>query len=131
MKSPELDVLIDALESRADMTEADFDGVAHALEYLLPEKTPGSFSHLRISTTDGAMLLADDSFPNWSVHIRGRANDRGGNWQCTLREADSRDNDEVIGFGRSPILSQAILAATLRLSMILRDQDAKASSQED
>ncbi len=126
MKDPELDILIDELETRADMPIADFEGVVNALVYLLPGGVPDSARPERIATTDGAILVADDAYPNWAVHIHGRANDRDGHWRCTLREGDSRDNDAVIGSGRSPVLSQAILAALLRLSMILKKDDVPA-----
>jgi hypothetical protein len=62
-------------------------------------------------------LIADDAYPNWSIHIRGRANDRDGRWRCTLRENDNRDSDAVIGIGWSPVLGQAVLAAVIRLTM--------------
>lgn len=115
MKDPELDILIKELETARDMSIAEFDGVLHALAFLLPKVTlPTAES---IATTDQAMLIADAAFPNWSVHIRGRANDRDGHWHCTLRENDSRDSDAVIGIGRSPVLGQAILAAVIRLAM--------------
>jgi len=116
MKDPELDVLIKELETARDISIAEFDGVVHALAFLLPNVTlPAADS---IATTDQAMLIADAAFPNWSVHIRGRANDSDGHWHCTLRENDSRDSDTVIGIGRSPVLGQAILAAVLRLAMV-------------
>lgn len=120
MKDPELDILINQLETCADLSIAEFDAVSGALGFLLSdgsldtEPTPQ-----RIATTDGAMLITDEAYPNWTVHIHGRANDKNGHWHCTLRESDTRDNDAVIGSGRSPVLAQAILAATLRLSMIL------------
>lgn len=123
MKDPELDVLIDELETRTDLTVAEFDGVARALGFLLPD-VAGSEENLseRIGATDTAMHVADQAFPDWSVHIHGRANDKDGHWLCTLRENDERDNDAVIGSGRSPVLSQAILAATLRLAMTLHKE---------
>lgn len=123
MKDPELDVLIDELETRSDLTVADFDGVARAVAFLLPAvaQSEQNLSE-RIGATDTAMHVADQAFPNWSVHIHGRANDKDGHWHCTLRENDQRDNDTVIGSGRSPVLSQAILAATLRLAMMLDEK---------
>lgn len=116
MRDPELDILIDGLESRPDMTDADFEGVVHALEFLVPGTVSEGLKPQTVRTTDGALLVADDAYPNWSVHIHGRANDRDGHWRCTLRESDSRDNDAVIGQGRSPVLAQAVLAAVLRLA---------------
>ena len=115
MKDPEIDVLIEELETNREMSVAEFDGVVHALVFLLPEvDIPGPD---RIGTTDHAIHVADDAFPNWSIHIRGRANDRDGHWHCTLRENETRDSDAVIGTGRSPVLAQAILAAVTRLAM--------------
>ena len=122
MKDPELDVLIKELEDRDDMTVAEFDGVLHALAFLLPKKLSKAVTADQIATTDGAVHVVDNAYPNWSVHIHGRANDKDGHWRCTLRENDGRDNDAVIGLGRSPILSQAILAATLRLSMLQKEK---------
>lgn len=117
MKDPELDILIQSLETRADMTDAEFEGVIHALEYLLPVEVTKGLNPHRVRTTDGAMIVADDAYPNWAVHIHGRANDRDGHWHCSLREGGSRDNDAYIGSGRAPVLAQAILAAVLKLSM--------------
>lgn len=122
MKDTELDVLINTLETRNDLTVADFDGVVHALGFLIPGKVSDAVTPQSLCTTDGAMLVADDSFPNWAVSIHGRANDQDGHWRCTLRESDVRDNDEAIGRGRSPVLAQAVLAAILRLSIILSKQ---------
>lgn len=118
MKDPELDVLIKELETTRDMSVADFDGVVHALAFLFPDIALPTAD--RIGGTDEAMLIADDAYPNWSVHIRGRANDRDGHWHCTLRKSDSRDSDAAIGAGRAPVLGQAILAAVIRLAMALK-----------
>ncbi len=127
MKDPELELLISQLEDRKDLSVADFDAVIHALTFLLPEK----MSHIvatpqHICTTDGALIVADEAYPNWAVHIHGRANDKDGQWRCFLRESEVRDNDAVIGSGRSAVLAQAILAAVLRLSMHLSKQPASS-----
>jgi len=115
MKDPELDILIKELETTRDISIADFDGVLHALSFLLPDVALPQADKLR--TADQAILIADAAYPNWSIHVRGRANDRDGHWHCTLRENDSRDSDAAIGIGRSPVLGQAILAAVMRLAM--------------
>lgn len=121
MQSPELEVLINRLENEADLSMADFDGVLHALAFLLPDAVPVEENAAqRIGTADGAMHVADDAFPDWDVHIRGRAYGKHGRWHCTLRENDARDNDAAIGIGQSPVLGQAILAAVLRLAMTLK-----------
>ena len=124
MKDPEIEVLIKELEGSAGLTDAALEGVVHALTFVLSEKaTEGVTSH-QIGTTDGALHVADKAYPNWAVHIHGRANDQDGHWRCSLRENDGFDNDAAIGAGRSAILAQAILAAVLRLSMILKKDDA-------
>jgi hypothetical protein len=121
MKDQELQILINDLETRNDLSPAEFDGVAHALAYVLPNVAAES-KRLgeTVGHTDGAILIVDQAYPNWSIHIRGRANDKDGHWRCTLREGDTRDNDAVLGAGRSPVLAQAILAAVLRLTANLK-----------
>ena len=117
MKDPELDILIKDLETKAHLSLAEYDGIAHALAYLLPEAVPDEvMAPVQISTTDGAVHVADVAYPNWVVNIHGRANEKNGNWRCTLRESDVRDSDTFIGTGNSPVLAQAILAAVLRLA---------------
>ena len=121
MKDPELEILISELESRNGLSVAELDGVAHGLVFLLPKTIKSEDLHVdKLDSSDEAMLVADRAFPNWAVHIRGRANDKDGHWHCTLRESDVRDNDSVIGTGRSPILGQAILAAVMQLAMKMK-----------
>ncbi len=121
MKDVELDILIQKLETSSDLTIADFDGAVRALAYLLPGSVQEDDSApQRISTADGAVLVAANAYPDWAVHIQGSANAKNGHWQCTLRENDSLDNDAALGSGASPVLAQAIIAAVLRLSIILK-----------
>ena len=120
VKDPELSILIEELETRSDLSVADFDGVARGLSFLFSDRE--SLANLTANDVSGAehaIHIADLAFPNWSVNIHGRANEKDGNWRCSLRESDARDNDAVIGIGGSPVLSQAILAATMRLAMSL------------
>ena len=125
IKDKELDILIDELETNADMPIADFEGVLNALRFVLPERIAADTRPQNLATTDGALLVADDAYPNWAVRIHGRANDRNGHWHCTLRRDGSRDNDAAIGSGRSPVLAQAILASVLRLAMMMGTQPAR------
>lgn len=118
IKDPELDILVETLETRSDVTIAEYDGVAHALVFLLPDMAGNIVKPEELTTTDGAMHVADLAYPNWSVHIHGRANNKDGHWACSLRENDQRDDDAYLGSGRSPVLSQAVLAAVLRLAIL-------------
>jgi hypothetical protein len=43
--------------------------------------------------------------------------DADGNWQCTLREATTRDSDAVIGSGKGPTVSLSIVKALVKVSM--------------
>ncbi|WP_170608738.1 hypothetical protein [Ruegeria arenilitoris] len=120
MKDPELSTLIEELETRSDLSVADFDGVAHGLTFLFSgQESLAGLSAQDVAGAEQAIHIADVAFPNWSVNIHGRANERDGHWRCSLRESDARDNDAAIGIGSSPVLSQAILAATMRLAMSL------------
>ncbi|AML51499.1 hypothetical protein [Falsihalocynthiibacter arcticus] len=120
MKDPELDILIKELETQTDLTVADFDGVAHGMAYLLPDAVDTDIRLAeRIGTTDEAMRIADDAFPDWSINSQGPTNDKDGHWTCTLRENDPQ-GEAPMTTGRSPILAQAVLAATMRLAMTLK-----------
>ena len=124
MDKTELNIVIDELETQHDLTVADFQGVVQALHYLLPDDAAeGAHLAERLNATDDAILVADHAFPNWNVHIRGRTNDKDGHWRCTLRETDSSDSDAYIGTGKSPVLSQAVLAAVMRLAMAVHNDD--------
>ena len=122
MEDPELDVLIESLETRFDLTVADFEGVLRALKVLLPQKRPSGITAQKLGSTDGAILVASSAYPGWYIDLHGHATTRQGRWKCTLRESESRDNDAAIGLAQSVKPSQAILAAVLRLSMILDTQ---------
>jgi hypothetical protein len=130
MHDIELDVLIERLETRNDLTVGDLSAVALALSHLRPDVVtdPAAMARL-LDHTDGAMHVADLAYPNWSVAVHGRANDRDGHWRCTVREGDVSDNDHVIGTGRSPVLSQAVLAAVLRLANLTRSDRERATPE--
>ncbi len=124
MDKTELNIVIDELETQHDLTVADFEGVVQALHHLLPDDVAeGANLAERLNATDDAILVADHAFPNWNVHIRGRTNDKDGHWRCTLRETDSSDSDAYIGTGKSSVLSQAVLAAVMRLAMAVHNDD--------
>lgn len=59
--------------------------------------------------------LLDRALPGWSIHLDGTAHEPNGHWHCALRPSALRDNDEFIGYGKGPMLSNALLAALLRV----------------
>ena len=118
MDDDEVELLLNMLEERHDLTVAEMDGIRHALAYLLGshfDAARGTPEHL--GDTEAVLHIANDAYPDWVVNIHGRANDRDGHWRCTLREGDTLDRDAAIGSGRSPVLSQAILSAVMRLAL--------------
>ncbi|MFZ7091375.1 hypothetical protein [Primorskyibacter sp. 2E233] len=125
LNDQELDLLLNLLETRTDLSVAELDGVGHALAFLLKDrfdKRRGTPENL--GNTQEAIHIADEAYPNWVISLHGRANDRDGHWRCSLRETDAFDEDSMIGAGRSPALAQAILAAVMRLAMMERNQSA-------
>ncbi|MDU8911632.1 hypothetical protein [Aestuariicoccus sp. MJ-SS9] len=114
----EIGLLLTSLETRNDLSVAELDGVGHALAFLLKDRFDAKRgAAANLGSTEEALHIADEAFPNWSFTIHGRANDRDGHWRCTMRENETFDSDAIIGTGRSPVLSQAIVAAVIRLAM--------------
>jgi hypothetical protein len=121
MKDKELEIVVEELESRVDLSTADFDAVVNALHYMMPDRfaaTPNLDRH--VDTLDGALRYVSQAYPNWVVDIHGAAQKKGGHWRCTLREGDTSDNDAAIGLGNAPVPSQAVLAALIRLTATLK-----------
>lgn len=121
MKDRELEILIEGLEQRHDLSPADYDGIAHALQFILPAAL-GREAKLaeKAATADGALHLTAVAYPNWVVELQGMANEAQGSWRCSLRDGGTADNDAAIGIGHGPALSQAILAAVFRLTATLQ-----------
>ncbi len=109
------------LENRSDLSPADYDGIANALHYLVPDRFAGTQKlDAQIETLDGALRCVCLAYPNWMVDLHGSAGVKGGHWRCTLRENDTADNDAAIGLGHAAVPSHAVLAALFRLTAILR-----------
>ncbi|MDJ0994343.1 MAG: hypothetical protein QNI90_12260 [Dinoroseobacter sp.] len=121
MKDRELELIIEELEQRHDLSPADYDGVAHALQFILPEALAQEPElAAKAATTDGALHLIACAYPNWAVELEGTAAEERGNWRCSLRDGGMADNDAAIGIGHGPVLSQAILSAIFRLTATLK-----------
>lgn len=121
MKDEELENLIEQLENRNDLSPADYDDIANALHYLVPDRfaeTQDLDQH--IETLDGALRCVSRAYPNWMVDLHGSAGSKDGHWRCTLREDDTADDDAAIGLGHAAVPSHAVLAALFRLTATLR-----------
>ncbi|MCV2873692.1 hypothetical protein OEZ71_15440 [Defluviimonas sp. WL0050] len=119
------------------MTRADIEGIAVTIEGsadLSPETATAVLGLIRplvplkdrwpadrmpvIQSSDEAIHLVDLALPDWSISLKGRTNDADGHWTCTLRRSDTLDDDFMIGIGRGPVLSHAILAAMVRVAAL-------------
>jgi hypothetical protein len=67
------------------------------------------------------LCLLAEALPSWSVHISGSSATVAGRWTCTIRETGVRDDDELIGVGKSATLSGAVAAALLKVIGMRRD----------
>jgi hypothetical protein len=70
-------------------------------------------------STDALLDLVAEALPSWSLHLGGSSATVQGRWTCTIRETGVRDDDELIGVGKSPTAAGAIMAALLKI-MVLR-----------
>ena len=121
MKDRELEIVVEQLERRGDLSAADYDGIVNALRYLLPDQFAATEDLARhIDTVDGALRCVGQAYPNWIVDLHGSAGAKDGHWRCTLREGDTADNDAAIGTGQASQPSRAVLAALFRLTAVLR-----------
>jgi len=121
MKDRELEIIIEELESRDVLSAAELDGGVNALHYMMPNRFAARPDLDRpVDTLDGALRYVIQAYPNWIVDIHGTAQNKAGHWRCTLREGDTADNDAAIGAGKGPVPSQAVLAALIRLTAILK-----------
>jgi hypothetical protein len=74
-----------------------------------------------LGSTDAVLCLLAEALPSWSVHISGSSATVAGRWTCTIRETGVRDDDELIGVGKSATLSGAVAAALLKVIGMRRD----------
>jgi hypothetical protein len=66
-------------------------------------------------TVDAVLAIVDRALPGWAVTMEGWASADHGHWTCSLRRSRERDNDEVIGVGKSQHLVPALLAALIKV----------------
>ena len=78
-----------------------------------------------LPSVEALLAVAARQVPGWSVQIKGTVNEHHGHWRCMIRRSSSSDDDEFLGTGRGPRMSQALFAALLRLAGYLRDQQSK------
>ena len=118
MKHDKLTALLEQIETAErldqDLEKAILDGMNSAF----PQKEIWKAHQTKKTVaTDEVLRLVDIVLPNWSISLKGFANDEDGRWKCTLRESGVLDDDEIIGIGRAPHISLAIIAALLKVTI--------------
>ena len=89
----------------------------HGLRAAFPkQETDGHLPEGVVTSTDGLVALVNAALPGWHFSIHGRARPGAGRWTCSLRRSDVLDDDEIVGTGEAVTLSQAVLAAVLRVA---------------
>jgi hypothetical protein len=96
-----------------DLAVATLEGLRAALPHARSDLRPSV-----VESTDAALHLVSRTLPNWSVALSGSTHEPHGRWTCTLRPSGARDDDEVIGIGRAPTPSLALIVALLRVVVI-------------
>lgn len=90
--------------------------VLESLKSALPgDAAPMTLEPDLIESTDAALHLVNLSVPNWSIILQGMAHEPDSRWSCTLRKGTVRDDDELIGLGKGPTPSLALLSALLTI----------------
>jgi hypothetical protein len=69
-----------------------------------------------LASADAALELAARMLPGWEIDLRNHSAGLGGRWTCAMREGTTRDDDQMIGIGKSQSLALATVAALLRVS---------------
>ena len=111
---------ISQLRDRADAAETLDETLLHDAAVTLHDIFPDAPAHpeLLSDPTEGVLSLIDRCLPGWTIALRGQATEPDGHWTCTLRESASRDSDAVIGSGRAPAVSLALLRALLGVAAV-------------
>lgn len=113
MKAEELEKIA-ANAERGSAGDADL--VKKLLKALHSAHPSSAIDAAALVSTDSALGLVADSLPGWEADIRNPAVGEGGKWICALREGTTRDDDHLIGIGKSASLPLAIVAAIIQVA---------------
>lgn len=116
------DALANAIEKVEKANRLDLELLAQSIGAMKKTFPDEDFSDaeslMRVEATEAVLHLVEEHLPEWTITLKGRADETDGDWHCFLRRTDARDNDAVIGSGSGPRLSLAVLAAVLKASIL-------------
>ena len=122
MENVQLQELLEKIEAAERLDQELESAVLDGMNNAFPGKAVWSAHRDRVlEATDEVLRLVDIILPDWSITLKGFANEANGRWTCTLREGGVLDNDEVIGVGSAPNLPLAIIAALLKVTILRND----------
>lgn len=107
--------LLQARELKAEL----YGEVIRALQSAFPKEDYDDAGSLADrDPTDAVLHLVNKHLPEWIITLKGKAHEADGDWACTLRKSDVRDNDALIGTGAGPTLALAVLIAFIKLNVM-------------
>ncbi|WP_417424474.1 hypothetical protein [Hoeflea sp.] len=110
--------MLNRVSQARDLDAELYADVISALQNAFPDENFGESGALAARhPTDAALHMVNTHLPGWSITLKGKAHEADGDWSCTLRQSDSRDNDAMIGVGNGPTLALALLVAFLKLNV--------------
>lgn len=119
MANTELLELADMIEAADTLSPYLAKAALHGLRTSFPDQaTAGLLPDSVVTSTDAMVALVVAAMPGWYFSIHGRARPGAESWRCSLRRSDVLDDDEVLGTGEAPGLSQAVAAAVLRVAAL-------------
>ncbi len=122
MEHNQLKDLLEKIEKAETIDQELETAVLDGMNNAFPEKAVWKAHQSKsLEATDEVLRLLAILLPDWSISLKGFANDEDGRWTCTLRESGVLDDDEVIGIGRSPNLPLAIIAALLEVTILRKE----------
>lgn len=87
-------------------------GLLEALQAVFPATGSAEIDANVLVSADAALALAARTLPGWEIDLQNTSAGTG-KWTCAVREGTVRDDDHLIGIGKSGSLALAILSALL------------------
>ena len=117
----DLKALADELEAQSEISQASADALAAALRGRFPDDIVNAMNATSLDQTDFVLHMLDACLHGWVIHMTGRARDRNGAWNVSLRKSDSRGDDAFLGHAKGPHLPNVLTSAMLRTLVHITD----------
>lgn len=119
METNSLTGVIEMVKQAPKLDAALFAQAVQAMKAAFPGENFADAEHLIESDpTEAVLHLVSEHLPDWSISLKGKAQDVDGDWSCILRKSGIHDNEVSIGVGSGRTLSLAVLGAVLRASLL-------------